>query len=70
MEEVIEVAIRNHKQEPVEVIVKETLFRWADNDIVQANSDYERLDNSTVHFPVMVAADGEALVRYRVRYTW
>ena len=70
MEEVIEVAIRNHKPDPVEVIVKETLFLWADNDIVQADSDYERFDNSTVHFPVMVTADGETVVRYRVRYTW
>lgn len=68
MDEVIEVTSRNHKTEPVDVIIKETLYRWATNTIVQANTSYDRLDNRTVHFPV--AADGETVVRYRVRYTW
>jgi hypothetical protein len=70
MDEVIEVTVRNHKTEAVDVLVKETLFRWANNDIVQANNDYERQDNRTVHFPVTVAAEGETVVQYRVRYTW
>jgi hypothetical protein len=70
MEETIEVKIRNHKTEPVEVLVKEILFRWATNDIVEATHDYERIDARTVHFPVEVRADGEAVIRYRVRYTW
>jgi hypothetical protein len=70
MEETIEVTLRNHKTEPVEVIVKESLFRWATNDVVEATHDYEREDNLTIHFPVTVPADGEVVVRYRVRYTW
>jgi hypothetical protein len=70
MQETIEVTLRNHKTEPVEVIVKESLFRWATNDIVEATHDYEREDSRTIHFPVTVAADGDVVVRYRVRYTW
>ena len=31
---------------------------------------YEREDARTVNFPVTIAKDGEAVVRYRVRYRW
>lgn len=70
MEETIEIKVRNHKQEPVDVLVRETLYRWSKNDIVESTQRYEREDARTVHFPVTIAADGEAVVRYRVRYTW
>jgi hypothetical protein len=70
MEETIEVKVRNHKTEPVEVLVRETLYRWTTNTIVETTHQYERDDASNVHFPVTVQPDGEAVVRYRVRYTW
>jgi hypothetical protein len=70
MEETIEVVLRNHKTEAVEVLVKERLFRWTNNDIVESSLRYERLDASTVQFPVAVAAEGERTLRYRVRYSW
>ncbi|MFS8607855.1 MAG: DUF4139 domain-containing protein, partial [Gammaproteobacteria bacterium] len=70
MEETIEIKVRNHKDEPVEVIVREILFRWAENEITEASHEYEREDASTVRFPVTVPADGEAVVTYRVRYRW
>src|SRR5262249_6632073 len=70
MEETIEVKIRNHKTEPVDVVVRESLFRWAQNDVVEASQRYDRIDARTVEFPVKVAKDGEATVRYKVRYRW
>jgi hypothetical protein len=70
MEETIEVKVRNHKKEPVDVLVRETLFRWTKNDVVESTHRYVREDARTVHFPVTIAADGEAVVRYRVRYSW
>jgi hypothetical protein len=70
MTEEIEVKIRNRKDEPVRVIVKENLYRWTNWKITQANQTYEKQDSRTIHFPVTVAADGEAVVRYIVRYTW
>jgi hypothetical protein len=70
MEETIEIKVRNHKEEPVDVLVRETLFRWAENDVVEATHRYERQDARTVEFPVSVPRDGETVVRYRVRYTW
>ena len=70
MDETIEVKVRNHKTEPVDVLVRETLYRWTTNQIVETTHEYEREDARTVHFPVTIAPDGEAVVRYRVRYTW
>jgi hypothetical protein len=70
MEETIEVKVRNHKTEPVEVLVRETLYRWTTNTIVETTHEYQREDARTVRFPVTIPPDGEAVVRYRVRYTW
>lgn len=70
MEETIEVTLRNHKDEPVNVIVKENLYRWVNWTIKQSTHEYEKHDSRTVHFPVTVGADGEATLRYTVRYTW
>ena len=70
MEEEIEVKLRNHKAEPVDIIVKENLYRWSKWQIKTSTQPYEKVDARTIHFPVTVAKDGEAVVRYRVRYTW
>jgi hypothetical protein len=70
MTEEIEVKIRNRKEAPVTVVVKENLYRWTNWKITQANQPFEKQDSRTLHFPVRVAADGEAVVRYTVRYTW
>jgi hypothetical protein len=70
MEEEIEIKLRNHKTEPVTVIVKENLYRWGNWEITEKTQDYEKVDARTIHFPVQVKKDGEATVRYRARYTW
>lgn len=70
MTEEIEVKVRNRKTEPVRVIVKENLYRWTNWKITQSNQNYDKQDSRTVYFPVTIAADGEAVVRYTVRYTW
>lgn len=70
MEEEIEVKLRNHKDQPVEVLVRETLFRWSDWTMLSKSQDFAKEDARTIHFPVRIAKDGEATVRYRVRYRW
>jgi hypothetical protein len=70
MEEEIEVKLRNHKPQPVEVIVKENLYRWSNWKILTKSHDFEKEDARTINFPVKVPKDGETVVRYRVRYTW
>jgi len=70
MEEEIEVKLRNHKKEPVDVLVRENLFRWTNWTMQSSSTAYEKGDARTLYFAVKVPADGEQTVRYRVRYTW
>ena len=70
MEEEIEVKLRNRKEEPVEVLVRERLYRWSNWKITSRTQDFTREDSRTVVFPVRLARDAEAVVRYRVRYSW
>ena len=70
MEEEIEVKLRNHKAQAVEVVVKENLHRWSNWKILTRTHEFKKEDARTIHIPVKVAKDGEAVVRYRVRYTW
>ena len=70
MEETIEIKIRNHKDEPVKVIIKENLYRWINWKITDASHKYDKIDAQTIHFPVNVAKDGEVTVKYTVYYSW
>jgi hypothetical protein len=71
IEEDIEVKVRNQKPaEPVTVVVKENLYRWSNWSILRKSHELTKEDSRTVHFPVRIAAKGEAVVRYTVRYTW
>jgi len=70
MEEEIEVKLRNHKSQAVEVVVKENLYRWTNWKILTRTHNFTKEDARTISIPVKVAKDGEAVVRYRVRYTW
>lgn len=68
--ESFEIRIRNHKSTPIEVLVKETLYRWSNWEIVKASHKHEKYDSNTVHFPVKVGKDSEQVITYTVRYTW
>jgi hypothetical protein len=70
MEEEIEVKLRNHKSQPVDVVVKENLYRWNTWKILTKTHNFVKEDARTISFPVKVPKDGETVVRYRVRYTW
>ena len=69
--ETFRIQVRNHKDEPVDVIVREVLYRWTNWELVETTEDsYEKFDSRTIHFPVTVPARGEKTVTYKVRYTW
>jgi hypothetical protein len=70
MTESFEIHVRNHKTEPIEVLVKEPLSRWDNWEITQSSQPFEKYDSSTIHFHVKVDKDGEQVVTYTVRYTW
>ncbi|MCE2989130.1 MAG: DUF4139 domain-containing protein [Burkholderiales bacterium] len=70
IEEDIEIKVRNQKDVPTTVIVKETPYRWSNWTIKSKSADFEKIDARTVHFPVKIAKGAEAIIRYTVRYTW
>lgn len=70
MSESFEIRIRNHKTEPVEVLIKEPLYRWSNWQIIAKSHDWIKHDANTIHFPVRVDKNGEQVITYTVRYTW
>jgi hypothetical protein len=70
LEEEIEIKLRNHKSQPVEVMVKEPLYRWSNWKLMSHSVDYQKDSAQLIHFNVTVPKDGESVVRYRVHYSW
>ena len=70
MTESIRVVLRNHKDAPAKVTVKENLYRWTTWELLAPSDPFTKVDARTVHFDVEVPAHGEKVVSYTVRYTW
>jgi hypothetical protein len=70
VEETIEIKVRNHKDETVEIQVYEHPWRWSQWDIVKSNTDWTKVDQTTLRFPVKIARGGEKTVSYTIRYSW
>ncbi len=68
--ESFEIKVRNHKNEAVKVLVRESLFRWTNWEITRSSDKWEKQDYRTIHFPIEVPAEGEKVVTYTVKYTW
>lgn len=68
--ETIKITLKNAKDAPQKVLIKENLYRWTNWEIVRKSDDFEKIDSRTIHMPVTVPAGGEKEVTYTVRYTW
>ncbi len=66
MSEEIEIKLRNHKARAGHSKIS-TVGSIGKS---RKSHDYEKANSRTVHFPVNIAKDGEALVRYRVQDSW
>jgi hypothetical protein len=63
-----EVTLRNHKSEPIKVEVNEPI--GGDWKMLDSNFKYEKTAAFAARFLVPVAADGESVLKYRVRVRW
>jgi len=70
VEETIEIKVRNHKKESAEVLVYEHPWRWSEWEIIRSNSEWQKIDQSTLKFPITVSKDGEQVITYTIRYRW
>jgi hypothetical protein len=68
--ESFEINLRNHKNEPVHVIVKENPYRWVNWEITACSDAWQKQDYRSIHIPVDVPANGGKKVTYFVKYTW
>ena len=69
-EESFLIEVRNRKEEAVEVVVRDYLYRWSDWRITSGSHEHVARDAQTIDFPVQIPADGSVEVAYTVRYTW
>lgn len=70
VEETIEIKVRNHKEEKADVQVYEHPWRWSQWEVVKSTSDWVKVDQTTLKFPVKLDKGGEKTVSYTIRYTW
>jgi hypothetical protein len=70
MTETISITVRNQKDKPVDVIITEPLSRAMNWKITNTNTNYDKIDARTVHFPVSIKPEGSKTVTYTVEYTW
>lgn len=66
--ESIEIKVRNHKDEDVEVVVVEHL--GGDWTLEAQSHPHRDKDAHTIEFVIPVSADGETVVTYTVRTNW
>jgi hypothetical protein len=70
IEEEIEITLRNHKAQAVEVQVREPMYRWSNWKLLEHSQDYEQDSAQLIHFTATVPKDGTTVIRYRVHYSW
>jgi hypothetical protein len=63
-----QISLRNHKDAPVTVEVREPV--GGDWEVVSSNFQWTKLDSSTIGFQIPVEKDGTATLDYRVRVKW
>jgi hypothetical protein len=63
-----QITLRNHKNGPVTVEVREPI--GGDWEVVNSNYKWTKLDVSTIGFQIPVEKDGTATLDYRVRVKW
>ena len=67
--ESFQIRLRNHKSDPVEIRVREHLFRWNNWEITGKSDPFLQKDANTIEFNVPVKAGEEKIVSYTVLYT-
>jgi hypothetical protein len=63
-----QIALRNHKDGPVTVEVREPV--GGDWEVVNSNYKWTKLDATTIGFSIPIEKDGAATLDYRVRVKW
>ena len=68
--ETFEIRLRNHKDQPVDVVVLENLYRAANWEIQDASEKHQKENSNRIRFDVKVPSEGEQVIVYTAHYTW
>lgn len=70
VEETFQIKVGNHKDEAVDVAVYEHPWRWSQWEITASSTPWEKVDQTTLKFPIKIAKDKDQVLTYTIRYTW
>ncbi|MBX3354320.1 MAG: DUF4139 domain-containing protein [Phycisphaeraceae bacterium] len=70
MSETIKLEVRNRKDAPSTVTIRENLYRWTNWSITRQSQDFTKVNANTIEFTVNLAANETKEVTYTVQYTW
>jgi hypothetical protein len=68
--ESFKIEIRNRKDTPVTVLVREPLYRWSNWQITTSSLPFEKINAGTAQFTVDAAPNAVQTLTYTVQYTW
>ena len=66
--ESFEIRLRNRKEDPVEIIVPERLYRWRDWQIIESSAPFVKVDNASIEFAIAIEPGAEETLTYTVEY--
>ena len=69
-DETIEISLRNHKNEDIEILVVEHLWRYVNWDITAKTHNFDKKDVKTVEFKIPVLKNSETKLSYTIHYWW
>ncbi|MEO0586255.1 MAG: DUF4139 domain-containing protein [Planctomycetota bacterium] len=70
MTESFRITLKNAKDQPQAVTIREPMYRWRNWEITESSLEFDKVDSKTIHFDATVAPEGQTEVTYTVRYTW
>lgn len=68
--ETFEIRLRNHKDEAVDIVVLENLYRSANWEIETPSQDFTRENSHRIRYDVSIPSEGEKVIRYTAHYSW
>jgi hypothetical protein len=68
--ETFEIRLRNHKDEAVDVVVLENLYRSANWEIQNPSMKWDKESSNRIRFDAEVPSEGEVVITYTAHYWW
>ena len=70
MSETIRIEIRNQKDTPQRVLVREHLYRWKTPKVTTNSPGYKKINSNRIEWTLNVPPEGKKTITYTVTYTW